>query len=105
MRGAPLFVSRLQALQKEEFDAFYGQWLRASLGLTDRPALPRQRKRPKRLDDGASYHMYETPRNHYQPAYLESFELAVGDIENNFNQSDLQLIKQSKKPFLNASNG
>ena len=105
MSGATLLVSRLKALRKEEeFDALYDQCLRGSQGLTDRPELPRQRKRPKRLDDGASHHMYETPKDRYRHAYFESFELALGEIENRFNQSDLQFIKKIEELLLNAAN-
>ena len=62
-------------------------------------------KRPKRLDDRASQHIYETPRDRYRQAYFLSFELAVGEIERRFNQSDLQLIKWIEELLLNAANG
>ena len=37
--------------------------------------------------------------------YFEALELAAGEIERRFNQSDLQLIKELELLLINAGNG
>ena len=42
-----------------KFNNFYCEVIRESADLAAEPTLPRQRKRPRRLDDGASPHVLE----------------------------------------------
>ena len=70
---------------------FYEKCLRESQDLTEEPQLPRYRKRPRRLDDGASPHHFLVPKEHYRRAYFE--------------ESDVHLIKKIDILLLNAANG
>ena len=58
--------SVLSFLKKERSDAafnrFYEQTLLASHGRTAEPSLPRQRRLPKQLDDGATAHAFKCPK-------------------------------------------
>ena len=77
----------------------------ASEGLTDEPVLPRYRKAPRRLDEGAQPHRYHTPKDRYRHAYFEVLELASGEVVKRFDQSDLGVIQETESLLLRAANG
>ena len=63
VRGAQLLIKHLRSIRNEsKFDNFYNELIRDCEGLTAEPTLPRQRKRPKRFEDGVSPHTYSTPQ-------------------------------------------
>ena len=69
LRGAQLLSTYLRALRSEtKFDSFYNAVIVDCGELTEPPTLPRPRKRPKRFDDGASSHTYNTPNE--TPPYV-----------------------------------
>ena len=57
------------------------------------------------MDEGACPHRYLVPKDRYRHVYFEALELAAGEIERRFNQSDLQLIKELELLLINAGNG
>ncbi len=77
----------------------------ASEGLTDEPVLPRYRKAPRRLDGGAQPHRYSCPKDRYRHAYFEVLELASGEVDKRFDQSDLGVIQEIESLLLGAANG
>ena len=90
--GTKLLVSHLKSLRTDsKYDSFYEEVMRTSQGLTSEPTIPRQRKLPKRLDDGANPHVYLTPKDRFRHKYFETLELAIGEIERRFNQEDIGL--------------
>ena len=57
VRGAQLLRTHLSSMRNEaKFESFYSEVIHDSVSLTAEPTLPRQRKRPRRLDDGATPH-------------------------------------------------
>ena len=63
MNGAKLLATYLKSLRNEaKFDLFYDTICHVCRNLTEEPSLPRHRKVPKRLDDGAPTHRYHNPR-------------------------------------------
>ena len=76
-----------------------------SQNLTEEPCLPRARKVPRRLDDGSSGHVYRSPKDRYRHVYFEVLELASGEVERRFEQSDITLIQSIESLLLHASNG
>ena len=104
--GAELLASHLKSLRTEaQFNQFYEQVVTQSEALTEEPKLPRNRKMPRRYDEGERPHQYLVPKDMYRHAYFESLELAVGEIERRFEQSDLRTIKELEELLLNAANG
>ena len=89
----------------KSFSTFYQGILRESEGLTDEPVLPRYRRIPRRLDDGASPHRYTTSEERYRHAYFEALDQACGELENRFDQSDLTIIHDIEALLVNAANG
>ena len=104
--GAELLASHLKSLRTEaQFNHFYEQVVSQSSTLTEEPKLPRSRKMPKRYDDGEHPHQYLVPKDKYRHTYFETLELAIGEIERRFEQSDLSTIKEIENLLLNAANG
>ena len=93
LNGSCLLVKWLKSMRNETaFESFYGGVVVASEGLTDEPVLPRYRKAPRRLDDGAQPHRYRCPKDRYRHAYFEVLELASREVSKRFDQSDLGVI-------------
>ena len=105
VRGAKLLVSHLKSLRTDaKYNAFYEEVIRTSEGLTSEPTIPRQRKLPKRLDDGANPHVYLTPKDRFRHKYFETLELAVGEIERRFNQEDIGVINSLESFLIDNAN-
>ena len=82
IRGACLphySLSHYTSLRSDaSFTTFYQG---ASGGLTDEPVLPRYRRIPRRINEGAVSHRYTSPEDRYRHAYFEALEQACGEIE------------------------
>ena len=106
IKGASLLKRHYTLMRTDEsFSTFYERILRESEGLTDEPVLPRYRRIPRRLDDGASPHRFATPKDRYRHAYFEALDQACGELENRFDQSDLTIIHDMEALLVNAANG
>ena len=106
VHGAKLLAAHLRSLRNEaKFDTFYGAVLSQSGSLTTEPALPRQRKRPKRFEDGASPHTYQTPKDRHRHMYYEVCELAAGEVERRFIQKDMEIINDIEARLIDCANG
>ena len=104
--GANLLVTHYQSLRTEsKFDRFYDDVVELSTRLTDEPSLPRYRKRPKRVDEGAAPHCYQSPKERYRHIYFEVLELVKGEIERRFNQADFHIIQKLESLLLDVANG
>ena len=69
------------------------------------PTLPRKRKMPKRFDEFASHHFYETPKDFYHRTYFEAYDHVIQGIEKRFQQKDFLIYRNIQDIFLNATNG
>ena len=103
--GGKLLASHFKSLRNEaKFDQFYDQVVADSRELTAEPSLPRKRKAPRRIDDGASPHEYQSPRERHHHLYFEVTELTAGEVERRFLQADIQLISEVETTLLEFSN-
>ena len=101
LHGADLLYSHLNSLRTEEkFNMFYDQVLQESATFTDEPTLPRTRKPPRRIDDGASPHVYRSPRDMHRHAYFEAIELAANEVKRRFDQADFAIIFYYRQPMV-----
>ena len=100
--GADLLISRMKSLRR--FSLFYDEVQKESSILTKEPTLPRYRKLPKRYDNGASPHQYQSPNDRYRQSYFEVLEIVAGEIERRFNQPGLEIIKSIEQLLIKASN-
>ena len=106
INGAKLLTTHLMSLRNEvRFNIFYDRVCQDCRDLTEEPQLPRHRKRPRRLDEGAGTHQYQDPKERYRHAYFEVLESAAGEVERSFDQADLHIIKEIEVLMLKAANG
>ena len=106
VRGAQLLRTHLSSMRNEaKFEDFYTEVLRESTNLTEEPILPHQRKRPRRLDNGAIPHRYETPKDRHHYMYLEVTELTAGEVERRFIQKDLSIVNEIESTLIECANG
>ncbi len=61
--------------------------------LTEEPVLCRPRKVPRRFHEGSSGHVYTCLKEKYHHAYFEVLELALGEVDRRFEQSDFFMIR------------
>ena len=106
LNGARLLIHHLKVLRDDNhFNCFYDSVCQESASLTEEPCLPRQRKLPRRFDDGSAAHQYENPKSRYRHLYFEVLELAAGEVDRRFDHEDLHTMKEIKLLLLNAGNG
>ena len=87
-----------------EFDKFWNQLISEVSQLdAEEPMLPR--KMPKRFDEFASHHFYETPKYLYRRTYFEAYDNVIQGIEMRFQQKVFLIYKNIQDIFLNAING
>ena len=104
-RGALLLRSHYTSLWSETaFNTFYHDVLESSSGLTDEPVLPRYRRIPRRIDEGALPHHYMSPKDRYRQAYFEVLDYASGEIEKRFDQSDLAIVCEVESLLIGSAN-
>ena len=70
-------VKRFLQRQRTEssFDYFYHSVAEESKDLIMPPTLPRQKRIPLRIDDGAPNHHFSTPKEHFRKQYYEVHDL------------------------------
>ena len=89
-----------------EFDKFWNQLISEVSQLdVEEPTLPRKRKMPKRFDEFASHHFYETPKDLHHRTYFEAYDNVIQGIEKRFQQKDFLIYRNIQDIFLNATNG
>ena len=85
-------------------DAFYSEVILDSINLISEPALPCQRNRPRRLDDGASPHKYKPLKDRHRHMYFEVTELNAGEVEKRFIQNDLGIVNEIESNLIKFTN-
>ena len=82
-REAALVTEKVLQRQRTDsaFQDFYKTIVAASQNLTDEPVLPKQRKLPRRIDDGAPSHQPSTPAKLYRQKYFEALDVVCEEIK------------------------
>ena len=79
--------AKRSAMVTEAFLRRHDSVVKESSGLTDDPVLPRKRKVPRRIDDGAEAHRFDTPRDYYRQLYFEVLDVLCNEISRRFQYS------------------
>ena len=102
-------ASALKFLQRQrsddQFITFYHSVILEAKDRTDPPTFPRQRRMPKRFDDGSANHHFSTPEDYYQKQYFEVLDLLAAEIERRFDQNSLKIINEMEQVLLMPCNG
>jgi len=92
MRSATVF-NRLYDKCVEQAD----QW-----GISE-PTLPRIRRPPRRLDDGANTASFDDPRDYFRKNFFELVDCAVAAINSRFNTPGLDVACAVERLLLGRS--
>ena len=87
------------------FDSFYSLVLTECKNLTTDPALPRQRRPPKRIDSGTHGHVFSDPKSYFRKFYLDALDIIISELNVRFNQHrGLPIAAKLEKVLLEAAN-
>jgi hypothetical protein len=106
-RVASMTVATLESMRTDQAaQDFFGlvQTLREKLGV-DEAALPRQRKLPKRYDDGAPGFHNVSVEQLYRTAYFEAIDLSITSIRDRFDQPGYTAYRKLEDLLLKACEG
>ena len=68
--------------------------------------MPRQRRPPRRIDDGVAPHSFSDPKSFFRKHYFEALDIVIGELKRRFNQPrGMPLAAKLEKVFLDAANG
>ena len=105
LRAKDLVKAHLARQRKDDaFDTFYTDVVAKASDLTEEPKLPRYRRPPRRLDDGATPHRFSSPKEHYRHLYFEVIDLLREEIEQRFSQTSLEVPQQIEQLLLASCN-
>ena len=62
-------------------------------------------ERPRNVDEGSHPHRFSSPKDLYRQAYYEVLDLAVGELQKRFKQSDLNIVRDIETLLINSANG
>ena len=68
------------------------------------PVLPRYRRAPARLDDGAPPHRFKCPKDYYRVQYYEACDKIKTELESRFNQAKLKPVSNLEKLLCGSAN-
>ena len=69
----------------------------------DKPILPRQRKLPRRLDDGAAPTVHATVEKQYRVIYFEAVDLITSCVSDHFDQPGYKTYAKVQNLLLKAA--
>ena len=99
-------VTTLNSLSSDDqFDRFWDLAIlkAGKLGVNE-PQLPRQRKLPRRYDDGlASGDFPSTPKAHFKPVYFEAIDLITNCVQEQFDQPGYRIYQSLETLLIKAS--
>ena len=102
---ARMTVQTLESLRNDRmFDIFWAKVNQfTSTHEVNEARLPRQRKRPKRYEEGTSSgDFHETPKQYYQQYYFEAIDLIVNCIQDRFDQPGYKVYSTLESLLMKA---
>ena len=102
---ADMVVRTLQTLRNvESFDLFWLKVTKSGESLdVGEPQLPRQRKAPRRYDDGSAHgDFHADPKAYYRQHYFEAIDLVVNCITDRFQQPGYNVYRNLEQLLLKA---
>ena len=100
-------VKRFLQRQRIEssFDHFYRSVVEESKDLTMPPTLPRQKRIPVRIDDGAPNHHFSTPEEHFRKQYYEVHDLITHELERRYEHESFQILQEIEDLLIKSCSG
>ena len=72
---------------------------------THEPTLPRQRKVPKKFNNGAPDHHHSSVKAHFRQQYFEVLDLMISEIKRRFDQPTFTILHTIEKLLIDSCNG
>ena len=69
------------------------------------PSLPRQRKIPRRFDDGSPNHIYSSTTEYFRCQYFEVLDVLREQLVSRFDQPTLSILKDIESLLVSSCNG
>ena len=96
----------LQRLRSDSaFEHFYKGVVADAENLTDEPTLPRRKKVPRRLDEGADNHQYSSPKYYFRQQYFEVLDVLINELTQRFSQPSFTFLQETEKLIIDSCNG
>ena len=86
------------------FEEFYAVVVKEAQQCTEEPTLPRYRRPPKRLDQGAAPHQFNSVEDYYRSLYFQVLDLVSEQILSRFSQESMSIPKELENIFIRAAN-
>ena len=86
-----------------EFNKIYKSCVSFLEGKSGEPVLPRYRRAPGRLDDGAPSHRFRCPKDYFRAQYYEACDKVKTELKSRFNQAKLRPVANLEKLFVDAA--
>ena len=102
---AKMTVETLKSIRDDKsFDLFWESTKKkAEILVVDEPRLPRQRKLPRRYNDGLSDgDFHDTPASFYKQKYFEALDLMINCIEQRFDQPGYRIFQSMELLLIKA---
>ena len=95
----------LQRLRTDdEFEKFFKLVKTEASGLCEEPVLPRIRRPPRQIDDGAPQHVFASVEEYYKREYFEAIDIINGELERRFLQESFSFVGEIEKLLLAGAN-
>ncbi|XP_062511818.1 zinc finger MYM-type protein 1-like [Corticium candelabrum] len=73
-----------------EYEKFYASAIKLATDLDlEGPCLSRPRRQPRRVDDGSSPHVHDTPKVFFRQRYFEACDILINDLKDRFDQKEV----------------
>ena len=97
------FLSRQRT--DESFCFFYTTVLQETKHLTQPPTMPRQRRIPRRYNDGCEDHVFTSPEELYRKEYYQAFDVVIGELNRRFDVSSFTIMKEIENVLIQSFSG
>ena len=87
------------------FHTFYQSVVSEASDYTLSPVLPRQRRVPRRIDDGTPGHIFSSPEDHYRKQYYEVMDILTEEMARRFDQAAFSLLQEMERLLIDSCNG
>ena len=104
---AKMTVCTLQSMRSDpNFELFWQKVTKHAAELdVDEPALPRQRKRPRRYEDGiGEAHFSENVKDFFRRIFFEALDLVISGINSRFDQPGYKIYSKLEDLLVKAAN-
>lgn len=103
VNAAARYFQRLRS--HSSFDSFYKAVVEAAKDLTDKPALPRQKRIPRRHNQGAENYHHTTPDEYFRQQYFEVLDTLISELTRRFSQASFSFLQEAEKAIIDSCNG